>query len=112
VFAALASRRPVRAGQQAGGRRDQDGLPNVLMEAGTKGRRWCRRTLPPFGEFIDDGVNGLLVSPGAPDELAARLAVIVGDPELRIRSGRAGDRNRADALFLRVGRRLDRRRPR
>ena len=64
---------------------DQDGLPNVLMEAAHQGLPLVSTHAAAIGEFIDDGVNGLLVSPGAPDELAAALARLVGDPELRIR---------------------------
>ena len=64
---------------------DQDGLPNVLMEAAHQGLPLVSTRAAAIGEFIDDGVNGLLVAPGAPDELATALARLAGDPELRFR---------------------------
>lgn len=64
---------------------DQDGLPNVLMEAAHQGLPLVSTHAAAIGEFIEDGVNGLLVAPGAPDELAQALARAIGDPELRAR---------------------------
>ena len=49
---------------------DQDGLPNVLMEAAHQGLPIVSTRAAAIGEFIEDGANGLLVPPGAPDELA------------------------------------------
>jgi glycosyltransferase involved in cell wall biosynthesis len=71
---------------------DQDGLPNVLMEAAHQGLPIVSTRAAAIGEFIDDGENGLLVSPGAPDELAAALARLAADPDLRLRlAARATD---------------------
>ncbi len=71
---------------------DQDGLPNVLMEAAHQGLAIVSTRAAAIGEFIADGDNGLLVSPGAPDELAIALQHLVRDPDLRLRlSGRARD---------------------
>ena len=64
---------------------DQDGLPNVLMEAAHQGLAIVSTRAAAIGEFITDGENGLLVAPGAPDELAAALARLVSDPDLRRR---------------------------
>ena len=44
------------------------------MEAAHQGLPIVSTHAAAIGEFIEDGVNGLLVSPGAPDELAAALA--------------------------------------
>jgi len=38
-------------------------------------------------EAIDDGVNGLLVPPADPEAMAAALARLAGDDELRLRLG-------------------------
>jgi glycosyltransferase involved in cell wall biosynthesis len=63
---------------------DQDGLPNVLMEAAHQGLPIVSTRAAAIGEFIDDGRNGLLVHPGAPDELAAAMERLVRDPDLRL----------------------------
>ena len=64
---------------------DQDGLPNVLMEAAHQGLPIVSTRAAAIGEFIDDGINGLLASPGAPDELATAMTRLARDPELRLR---------------------------
>lgn len=71
---------------------DQDGLPNVLMEAAHQGLAIVSTHAAAIGEFISDGDNGLLVAPGAPTELAAALARLAADPDLRHRlAQRAGE---------------------
>jgi len=71
---------------------DQDGLPNVLMEAAHQGLAIVSTHAAAIGEFLTDGESGLLVSPAAPEELSAALARLVRDPELRHRlAERAGD---------------------
>ena len=64
---------------------DQDGLPNVLMEAAHQGLAIISTRAAAIGEFIEDGDNGLLVPPGASDALAAALARMIGHPDLRQR---------------------------
>jgi glycosyltransferase involved in cell wall biosynthesis len=63
---------------------DQDGLPNVLMEAAHQGLPIVSTRAAAIGEFIDDGQNGLLVPPGAPEDLAVAIAWLVRDPDLRL----------------------------
>jgi len=63
---------------------DQDGLPNVLMEAAHQGLPIVSTRAAAIGEFIDHGSNGLLTSPGAPDELAEAMTLLARDPELRL----------------------------
>ena len=43
-------------------------------------------------EIVDDGVTGLLTTPDAPDELAAAIATLATDAEMRARFGEAGRR--------------------
>jgi glycosyltransferase involved in cell wall biosynthesis len=62
---------------------DQDGLPNVLMEAAHQGLAIVSTRAAAIGEFIEDGDNGLLVPPGAPEALAAALARMIAHPDLR-----------------------------
>ena len=67
---------------------DQDGLPNVLMEAAHQGLPIVSTRAAAIGEFIDHGVNGLLAAPGAPDELAAAIERLLRDPDLRVQLAR------------------------
>ena len=85
VFAALARADLFVLASKKAADGDQDGLPNVLMEAAHQGLAIVSTRAAAIGEFIADGENGLLVAPGAPDELAAALARLVGDPDLRRR---------------------------
>ena len=71
---------------------DQDGLPNVLMEAAHQGLALVSTRAAAIGEFVTDGDNGLLVDPAAPDQLARALATMARDPDLRRRlAARAAD---------------------
>jgi glycosyltransferase involved in cell wall biosynthesis len=85
VFAALARADLFVLASKKAADGDQDGLPNVLMEAAHQGLPLVSTHAAAIGEFIDDGVNGLLVAPAAPDELAAALARLVANPDLRAR---------------------------
>ena len=109
VFAALARADLFVLASKKAADGDQDGLPNVLMEAAHQGLAIVSTRAAAIGEFIEDGDNGLLVPPGAPDELAAALARMIA----RSRSAPAvrapRRRDRAHALLLRRRRRLDRR---
>jgi glycosyltransferase involved in cell wall biosynthesis len=69
---------------------DRDGLPNVLLEAQSQSLCVAATRAGAIPELITDGDNGLLVEPGDVAGLAAALARLVGDPELRARLGAAG----------------------
>jgi glycosyltransferase involved in cell wall biosynthesis len=71
--------------------RDQDGLPNVLMEAQSQRLTCIATTLPGIGELIADGRTGVLVPPGDPRALAAALDALIRDPARRARLGAAGE---------------------
>jgi glycosyltransferase involved in cell wall biosynthesis len=71
---------------------DRDGIPNVLMEAMA-----CRLPVVTTGvsgitELVRDGVNGLIVAPDRPSDLADALHRLVKDPEL---AGRLAERGRS-----------------
>lgn len=51
-------------------------------------------------EVITDGVDGFLVSPTDPAEMADRITRLIRDPELRTRIGTAGRRRVAEAYSL------------
>jgi glycosyltransferase involved in cell wall biosynthesis len=85
VFAAYARADLFVLAAKKAGDGDQDGLPNVLMEAAQQGLAIVSTRAGAIGEFIDDGGNGLLVDPGAPAELADALEKLCRDPALRAR---------------------------
>lgn len=58
---------------------DRDGLPNVLMEAASQKLPILSTAVSAIPEFIEDGVHGRLVPPGAPTELTAALVNVIGD---------------------------------
>lgn len=64
---------------------DQDGLPNVLMEAAHQGLPIVSTHAAAIGEFLADGDSGLLVPPGAPQPLAEAIGRLAGEPVLRRR---------------------------
>jgi len=85
VFAALARADLFVLASKKAGDGDQDGLPNVLMEAAHQGLPLISTRTAAIPEFIEDTVNGLLVSPAAPEELAVALELLARDPVMRRR---------------------------
>jgi glycosyltransferase involved in cell wall biosynthesis len=68
---------------------DRDGLPNVLMEAGSQGLALVSTAVAGVAELIDDGSTGVMVPPDDPDALAAAMARLAVDPAERYRLGKA-----------------------
>lgn len=68
----------------------REGIPVVLMEAMSCGLPVVASRLSGIPELVEDGVSGLLATPGSADELAAALRRLHDDPTLRDRLGRAG----------------------
>lgn len=85
VFAALARADLFVLASKKAADGDQDGLPNVLMEAAHQGLPIVSTRAAAIAEFIEDTANGLLVSPGAPEELAVALELLARDPAMRRR---------------------------
>jgi len=76
---------------------DRDGLPNVLVEAGSQRLPCLSTAISGVPELISDSENGLLVPPEDPASLAVALERLIRDPALRARLGRAAcDRVHAD----------------
>jgi glycosyltransferase involved in cell wall biosynthesis len=92
VFAALARADLFVLASKKAADGDQDGLPNVLMEAAHQGLPIVSTNAAAIGEFVTDGETGLLVPPAAPQELSEALGRMIADPELRRRlAQRAGE---------------------
>ena len=70
-----------------------EGMPNALLEA----MAWSLPCIcTPVGsvpEFVKHRVNGLIVRPGAIDELSAAIAELAGDASLRVQLGREARRS-------------------
>ncbi|MEM8626755.1 MAG: glycosyltransferase family 4 protein [Pseudomonadota bacterium] len=69
---------------------DRDGLPNVLMEAQSQSLACISTRVSAIPELIIDGQTGLLVAPGAPQELADTIIRLAGDRTLLATLGAAG----------------------
>jgi glycosyltransferase involved in cell wall biosynthesis len=86
---------------------DRDGIPNTLAEAMSSGVAVVATRLPGISELVVDGRTGLLVEPDNAAELAAAIARLVTDRNLRAKLGRAG-RAHVKEMFdgVRWGRRV------
>ena len=69
--------------------RTAEGFGLVLMEAAASGIASIATDSGAPREVVDDGVTGLLVSPGAPEALASAIATLYRSPELLAEMGGA-----------------------
>jgi glycosyltransferase involved in cell wall biosynthesis len=69
---------------------NRDGLPNTILEAMARRLAVVSTTLPSVREAIEDGREGLLVSPRDSGALAEALQRLLDDRDLRARMGDAG----------------------
>ncbi len=72
--------------------------PFVILEAMAAGIPVVASRIYGIPEMIEDHESGRLVEPGDASDLAAALAPILADPELRTRYGRRG-RERFESIF-------------
>jgi glycosyltransferase involved in cell wall biosynthesis len=68
---------------------DRDGLPNVIMEAASQRLAIIATDFAGIPEFIRDGIEGVLVSPGRWDLLANAINLLARDPARRAALGTA-----------------------
>ncbi|MFZ3081028.1 MAG: glycosyltransferase family 4 protein, partial [Bellilinea sp.] len=83
---------------------NHDGTPNTLLEAMSCGSFPVAGNIESLREWIDPGVNGLLVDPGSPRELAAAILQALNDPGLRENANQANldmIHNRAEVSHVR-----------
>lgn len=83
---------------------NHDGTPNTLLEAMSCGSFPVAGNIESLREWIEPGVNGLLVDPGSPRELAAAVLQALNDPGLRVSANQANldmIRNRAEVSHVR-----------
>jgi colanic acid/amylovoran biosynthesis glycosyltransferase len=77
---------------------DVEGLPTTIVEAAALGVPVVATRHSGIPEAVEHGVTGLLAAEGDRAALAANLARLLGDDDLRTRMGRAA-RARAEARF-------------
>jgi glycosyltransferase involved in cell wall biosynthesis len=81
---------------------DQDGLPNVILEAMAHGLPVVSTRLDGIVEAVVDGESGLLAEQDDPAAVAEHLARLIEDAELRERIGEAGRSRVADRFERRA----------
>ena len=67
-----------------------EGTPMVLFEAMAAGVPVVATRIAGIPELVEDGVSGFLVPPDDSDTLAAKVATLLDDPDLRTRFAAAG----------------------
>ena len=77
---------------------DNEGTPNVVMEAMACGRAVVACGVGDIPKLVDDGTTGYIVKPGDDAMLAERIAALVRDPDLCRQMGEAG-RRKAEREF-------------
>ena len=77
---------------------NRDGLPTVILEAMASGVPVVATRVTGIPEAVEDGGTGRVLEPGRPEALAAALADLLANPNLRRSMGAAG-RRRAGKLF-------------
>jgi len=83
-----------------------EGLPVFMLEASAAGLPTVATSVGGIPEVIVDGTTGLLVPPGAPEALAARIVELLDDPGRRRAMGEAARaRVRRDFTLAAMGRR-------
>jgi glycosyltransferase involved in cell wall biosynthesis len=69
---------------------DQEGMPNVIMEASAAGLPVIASEVGAVHDLVEDGITGFLVQPNDVESLADKLEKLLIDPQLRQRMGQAG----------------------
>ena len=71
---------------------DRDGIPNVFLESMAMGVPVLATEVSAIPELVEDGVSGLLVSPGQPEAMATAMTRLLLDSNLRSQIITAGRR--------------------
>jgi glycosyltransferase involved in cell wall biosynthesis len=66
--------------------------PVAVLEAMSAGLPVVALDVGAVSDMVEDGQTGFLVSPGAPELMASKLAQLISDPDLRRAMGTAGER--------------------
>ena len=82
---------------------DRDGLPNVLMEAGSQELPAISTSVSAVPELITDGENGLLVPPDDARALASAIESLIRDPARRLQLGETARRTVIERFSMNAG---------
>jgi Glycosyltransferase len=82
---------------------DQDGLPNVLMEAASQKLAIAATDFAGIPEFIRDGKDGVLVPPGDWESLSNTINLLARDPQRRKKLGNAAYKRLRDSFSMEAG---------
>ncbi|MFC0283723.1 glycosyltransferase family 4 protein [Camelimonas abortus] len=88
--------RPTRSG-------DQDGLPNVIMEAASQKLAIVASDFAGIPEFIRDGVEGVLAPPADPAALANAINLLARAPQRRAQLGEAAWKRLREDFSMEAG---------
>ena len=69
---------------------DSEGCPNVVMEAMACGRAVVATDVGDIPDLVENGKTGFVVRCGDDATLAQRMATLIGDRDLCVRMGKAG----------------------
>jgi glycosyltransferase involved in cell wall biosynthesis len=64
-----------------------EGVPTFLIEGAACGKPLVASNLPGCRSVVQEGINGYLISPDDPEELAIALERLISSPELRLKFG-------------------------
>lgn len=78
-----------------------EALPTAVIEAAAAGLATVATTVGGTPEIVDHGRTGLLVAPGDPDAIGDAVALLLLDPERRVRYGSAARRLATERFDLR-----------
>ena len=67
-----------------------EGFPGVIIEAMLRGKPVICSRIGGLPEIVDEGVTGLLFTPGDPADLAAKIEWLWNHPDVCVAMGRAG----------------------
>ena len=79
---------------------ETESFPNALLEAMASGRCVVASRVGGVPEMVEDGANGLLFDKGNVGQLAAKLALAIGDGALRRSLGAAATRTALDRFSI------------
>ncbi len=85
-----------------------EGMGRVVVEAMAAGKPVIASRVGGIPDLVKHGVNGLLVAPASPRELAHAIEKLLEDPELRARMGRNGRVLAADFSIDKMVEKIDR----
>lgn len=71
---------------------DMDGVPTVIYEAMALGRAVIASRISGIPEIVHNDINGYLVNPGDPVQLADRMSQILENPQMCLAMGNEGRR--------------------